>query len=149
MATMSTRLDNFSGFRIHPGHGFSYVKADAKMVHFGTYKSASAFARRSNPRKIAWTAVYRRLNKKNEAARTRKKKTRRTTRVQRAIVGASLDILKARKRNKGGPKSAQKQAALKEVRDKKKAARAGRFSRARTAGSGGRIKSSKLQRGGR
>ena len=50
-----------------------------------------------NPRKIAWTQIYRRLHKKGTTEEAAKKKTRKAQRVQRAIVGASLEIIKAKR----------------------------------------------------
>ena len=49
------------------------------------------------PREITWTILYRRKHKKGLEEETAKKRTRRNQKFQRAIVGASLtDILAKR-----------------------------------------------------
>jgi large subunit ribosomal protein L24e len=68
-----------------------------------------------NPRKIRWTQVYRRLHKKGALEEIAKKKTRRTQKVQRAIVGASLEVIKQKRNQKPEERAASRQAALKYV----------------------------------
>ena len=71
------------------------------------------------------------MNKKGKEEGAAKKKARKTVRVVRAIVGASIDEL-AKKRLAPKPKlSAAEEAALKEVKERNKAAK-------KTANAGGR-----------
>ena len=56
------------------------------------------FLKKKNPRSIRWTRIYRKLNKKGAEESTKKKRTRRTVKVQKAIVGASLEVLKAKRK---------------------------------------------------
>lgn len=51
-----------------------------------------------------------------------KKRTRRTVKSQRAIVGASLDVIKERRAQRPEARLAARQAAIKEGKDKKTAA---------------------------
>jgi ribosomal protein L24E len=44
-----------AGFKIHPGHGFLYVRQDSKSFNFITYKCAGYHLRKRNPRMIPWT----------------------------------------------------------------------------------------------
>lgn len=61
-----------------------------------------------------WTQAWRRLNKKSRDDGAIKKRTRKAVKVQRAIVGASLeDLMKKKQATK--PKSAATDAALKYV----------------------------------
>lgn len=70
-----------------------------------------------------WTQSWRRLNKKGKEEGVVKKKARKATRVVRAIVGASIDEL-AKKRLAPKPKkTAAEEAALKEVKERNKAAK--------------------------
>ena len=70
---------------------------------------------------MVWTQVWRRLNKKGQSETTTKKRTRKTTKVQRAVVGLSLDDIKKRATQKSAFRTQQREAALKEAKAKAKA----------------------------
>ena len=53
-----------------------------------------------------------------------KKRTRRTVKSQRAIVGASLDVIKEKRTQRPEARSAARQEAIKENKEKKQAAQA-------------------------
>ena len=122
---IKTETDVFSELRIYPGNGARRVRADGKVIIFGTAKTDSLTAQRKKPAKLTWTQAWRRLNKKVNTEATSKKRNRRTGKVQRAIVGMDLEALKKKKQP---AKTAAQEAALKEKRaerrNKKKAARA-------------------------
>jgi len=81
------------------------------------------FHQRKKPAKLMWTQSWRRLNKKGKEEGVAKKKARKAVRVVRAIVGASIDEL-AKKRLAPKPKlSAAEEAALKEVKERNRAAK--------------------------
>jgi large subunit ribosomal protein L24e len=67
---------------------------------------------RRNPRKVCWTQIYRRLHKKGALEEAAKKRTRRTQKVQRAIVGASLETIKLKREQKPEVRQAAREAAL-------------------------------------
>ena len=67
---------------------------------------------RRNPRKITWTVLYRRKHKKGIEEEQIKKKTRRTTKFQRAIVGASLTEILAKRNMKPEVRQAQREQAI-------------------------------------
>ncbi|RCI07383.1 hypothetical protein L249_1378 [Ophiocordyceps polyrhachis-furcata BCC 54312] len=131
---MRTYDDSFSGQRIYPGKGKIYVRGDSKVFRFQNGKSESLFLQRKNPRRIAWTVLYRRQHRKGiSEVRTRnspptlevaKKRTRRTVKAQRAIVGASLDVIKERRSMRPEARSAARAQAIKESKEKKQAAQA-------------------------
>lgn len=75
-------------------------------------KSHSSFLMRRNPRKVCWTQIYRRLHKKGALEEAAKKRTRRTQKVQRAIVGASLETIKLKREQKPEVRQAAREAAL-------------------------------------
>jgi ribosomal protein L24E len=52
------------GRKIYPGKGKIFVRADSKVFRFFNGKSESLFLQRKNPRRIAWTVLYRRQHKK-------------------------------------------------------------------------------------
>ncbi|KAL2056427.1 hypothetical protein ABVK25_003450 [Lepraria finkii] len=61
---MRTYDDTFSGEKIYPGKGKLYVRGDSKIFRFQNGKTESLFLQRKNPRRIAWTTLYRRQHKK-------------------------------------------------------------------------------------
>jgi large subunit ribosomal protein L24e len=121
---MRTYDDSFSGQRIYPGKGKLYVRGDSKIFRFQNGKSESLFLQRKNPRRIAWTVLYRRQHRKGISEEVAKKRTRRTVKAQRAIVGASLDVIKERRSQRPEARSAARAEAIKESKEKKQAAAA-------------------------
>lgn len=121
---MRTYDDIFSGKRIYPGKGKIYVRGDSKVFRFQNGKSESLFLQRKNPRRISWTVLYRRQHRKGISEEVAKKRTRRTAKSQRAIVGASLDVIKERRSIHPEARSAARAQAIKESKEKKQAAQA-------------------------
>ncbi|EXJ79970.1 large subunit ribosomal protein L24e [Capronia epimyces CBS 606.96] len=118
---MRTYDDTFSGTKIYPGKGKLYVRGDSKIFRFQNGKTESLFLQRKNPRRIAWTTLYRRMHKKGISEEVAKKRSRRTVKHQRAIVGASLDVIKERRTQRPETRAAARQAAIKDAKDKKAA----------------------------
>merc|ERR1712139_302948 len=87
---MKISLCHYSGYKIHPGHGKTMVRVDGKVYHFLDSKCERAHLMKRNPRNTTWTVLYRRKHKKGQEEEQAKKKTRKTQKFQRAIVGASL-----------------------------------------------------------
>jgi large subunit ribosomal protein L24e len=77
-----------------------------------------------NPRKIRWTAIYRRLNKKGMTEEVQKKRSRRTVKHERAVVGASWDAIRAKRNQKPDARAAARQAAIAKSKEAKKSAAA-------------------------
>ncbi|KFA64027.1 hypothetical protein S40285_04224 [Stachybotrys chlorohalonatus IBT 40285] len=121
---MRTYDDSFSGQRIYPGKGKLYVRGDSKVFRFQNGKSESLFLQRKNPRRISWTVLYRRQHRKGISEEVAKKRTRRTVKAQRAIVGASLDVIKERRTQRPEARDAARAAAIKDSKEKKQAAAA-------------------------
>ncbi|GAA6061465.1 hypothetical protein JCM10212_005668 [Sporobolomyces blumeae] len=117
---MKVEYCNFSGYKIYPGKGKLYVRSDSKIFRFVTSKEESLFLQRKNPRKIAWTTVYRRVNKKGVTEEVAKKRSRKTVKAQRGIVGADLSSILAKRNQKPEVRQAQRDAALAAGKDKKK-----------------------------
>jgi large subunit ribosomal protein L24e len=120
------------------GKGRLYVRGDNKVFRFVSSKNESLFLQRKNPRKIAWTTVYRRLHKKGVTEEVAKKRSRKTVKHQRGIVGASLDVINARRNQKPEVRAAARQAAIaKSKEDKKSKAEARKATKAKSVGAGG------------
>ncbi|KAL1600077.1 60S ribosomal protein L24 [Nothophoma quercina] len=128
--------------------GKLYIRGDSKIFRFQNGKTESLFLQRKNPRKISWTTLYRRQHKKGISENVRsltrlqevaKKRTRRTVKHQRAIVGASLDVIKERRTQRPEARSAARAAAIKEGKDKKAASEsAKKANKAKNAAAGAR-----------
>ncbi|KAI9838964.1 MAG: hypothetical protein M1819_004172 [Sarea resinae] len=99
--------------------GKLYVRGDSKIFRFQNGKTESLFLQRKNPRRISWTTLYRRQHKKGISEEVAKKRTRRTVKSQRAIVGASLDVIKERRAQRPEARAAARQAAIKEGKERK------------------------------
>lgn len=143
---MKVELDSFSGTKIYPGRGTLFVRSDSKIFRFQSSKSASLFKQRKNPRRISWTVLYRRQHKKGLAEETSKRRTRKTVKNQRAIVGASLELIKERRSQKPAERKKARDEKLALDKETKKAAKAARKAeKAKSAASGAQSKVSKQQ----
>ncbi|KAJ5632653.1 hypothetical protein N7490_008992 [Penicillium lividum] len=121
---MRTYDDSFSGQKIYPGKGKLYIRGDSKIFRFQNGKSESLFLQRKNPRRIAWTVLYRRQHRKGISEEVAKKRTRRVVKHQRAIVGASLDVIKERRSQRPEAREAARKQAITDAKEKKTAAAA-------------------------
>merc|ERR1712022_23143 len=86
------------------------------MFIFSTGKAEASFLMKRNQRKIAWTMFYRRLHKKGVSEDVKAKRTVKRAKIQRAYVGASLDVIKAKKSQKPEQRAAAREAALREIK---------------------------------
>lgn len=91
------RRDAFSGYKIYPGRGRLYVRQDSKVFRFVSSKEESLFLQRKNPRKLAWTQIYRRVNRKGVSEEVAKKRSRRTVKHQRGVAGLTMEQINARR----------------------------------------------------
>jgi large subunit ribosomal protein L24e len=117
---MKVEIDSFSGYRIYPSKGKLFVRGDSKVFRFATSKNASLFLQRKNPRKIAWTQLYRRMHKKGVTEEVAKKRSRRTVKHQRGIVGADLATIAARRNQTAAERQKQRLAAISKAKTEKK-----------------------------
>merc|ERR1712018_341741 len=118
---MKVELCSFSGFKIYPGHGIRVVKQDGRAYVFINGKCEKAHAMKRNPRKVNWTVLYRRKHKKGLQEETSKKRTRPTQKFQRAITGASLADILAKRNQKPEVRKAQREQAVRAAKEKQKA----------------------------
>ncbi|XP_011190550.1 60S ribosomal protein L24 [Zeugodacus cucurbitae] len=121
---MKIGLCSFSGYKIYPGHGKTMVKVDGKSFTFLDKKCERSYLMKRNPRKVTWTVLYRRKHRKGIEEETTKKRTRRTQKFQRAIVGASLAEILAKRNMKPEVRKAQRDQAIKAAKEQKRAAKA-------------------------
>jgi large subunit ribosomal protein L24e len=120
------------------------VRRDGKPIFLGSSKAFSLTMQRKKAAKLVWTQAWRRLHKKGVSEISTKKRTRRTNKVQRAVVGASLEEIKKKAQQKSDFRAAQRDAALKEVKARKASNKA--KSGGAKAGKGAQPKSSAFQK---
>merc|ERR1712232_495085 len=91
---LKTESCRFSGLRVYPGHGMTFVRTDSQIFKFLNAKIQSLYRQRLKPSKLAWTFLYRKQHKKDQTTDAAKKKRRvNKTTVSRSIVGASLEVI--------------------------------------------------------
>merc|ERR1711976_709388 len=112
------------GYKIYPGHGKTMVRTDGKTFVFLNAKCERGYRLKRNPREVRWTILYRRKHKKGMDEETAKKRTRRTQKYQRAIVGASLTDIMAKRNMKPEVRKAQREQAIRAAKEKTRAAKA-------------------------
>ena len=132
---------SFSEYKVYPGHGIRFVRRDSATLVFSTSKCKGLYNQRKKAARLVWTQAWRRLHKKIKVEEIQKRRSRRTTKFQRAIVGASLDEIKKKRAQKPAERSAQREAALKEVKERAKALKA---KQAKTKGAGSAAQGSKM-----
>lgn len=115
-----TELCEFSEYRIYPGRGSRYVTKDGKVHIFMTKKSSALFKLKKKAAALTWTQTWRRNNKKIKSEDLAKRRTKKTTRVQKAVVGMSLDEIRRRKNEKPEDRDKNLEASKKEIKDRQR-----------------------------
>nr|XP_042134779.1 60S ribosomal protein L24-like [Peromyscus maniculatus bairdii] len=123
-SAMKVELCSFSGYKIYSGHGRCYSRTDGKVFQFLNAKCESEFLSKRSPRQINWTVLYRRKHKKGQSEEIQKKRTRRAVKFQRAITGASLADIMAKRNQKPKVRKAQREQAIRAAKEAKKAKQA-------------------------
>merc|ERR1712051_911421 len=111
-----------SGYKIYPGHGRSLIKIDGKTYKFLSSRTHKAHLLKRNPREVSWTVLYRRKHKKGQEEDVSKKRNKRTQKFQRAVVGATLQDIMAKRSQKPEVRKAQREQAVRAAKDAKKSA---------------------------
>merc|ERR1712004_68372 len=90
----------------------------------GDGRSHRAHLLKRNPRKVTWTVLYRRKHRKGIEGEASKKRTKRTQKFQRAVVGATLQDIMAKRNQKPEVRKAQREQAIRAAKELKKTAKA-------------------------
>merc|ERR1711937_675003 len=106
----------FSEIKIYPGRGSRFAGKDGKIHFFISSKARTLFHQKIKPVKLTWTQASRRYNKKIKVEDIQKKRTRKTTRVQKAIVGMSLDEIKRKRAEDDATRDKALDATKKELK---------------------------------
>ncbi|KAJ2857886.1 60S ribosomal protein L24 [Coemansia erecta] len=110
----------FSGSKIYPSRGRTFIRGDGRTFHFLNSKTESLFHQRKNPRKFNWTVVFRKMHRKGVSEEVAKKRTRRTVKYNRPIVGASWESINARRNEKAEVRSAARAEAVAKAKTARK-----------------------------
>merc|ERR1739836_232281 len=121
---MKIELCAYSGYKIYPCRGRTLVKSDGKVSKFLDGRSMKAHLLKRNPRKVTWTVLYRRKHRKGIEEEASKKRTKRTQKFQRAVVGATLQDIMAKRNQKPEVRKAQREQAIRAAKELKKTAKA-------------------------
>jgi large subunit ribosomal protein L24e len=108
----------FSELKIYPGRGAKFAARDGKIHYFISSKVRSLFHQRIKPVKLTWTQASRRFNKKTKIDDIQKKRTKRTTRVQKAVVGMSLEEIKRKRAEDTATRDKALEQTKKELKDR-------------------------------
>merc|ERR1712088_791564 len=114
----------YSGYKIYPGRGRTLIKQDGKTFKFLDSRSHRAHLLKRNPRKVTWTVLYRRKHRKGIEEEVSKKRTKRTQKFQRAVVGATLRDILAKRNQKPDVRKAQREQAIRAAKEVKKTTKA-------------------------
>ncbi|XP_026191973.1 60S ribosomal protein L24 [Cyclospora cayetanensis] len=109
--TIKTELCSFSEYRIYPGRGQKFVARDGKVHTYIHSKQARLGRHKMKPAKLRWTLAWRRANKKSRGEAVAKRRTRKGGKIQKAIVGISLEEIKQRCAAKPDPTKMRKMPA--------------------------------------
>ena len=116
---IKTEICSFSEYRIWPGRGIRFIAKDGRGFLYLNKKCASLSMRKVKAQKITWTTSWRRHNKKIKSDELVKKKRRKQQKVQRAIVGLSLEDIQNKRKEKPEVRAAQQEQALREIKERK------------------------------
>merc|ERR1711934_76078 len=108
----------FSEMKIFPGRGTRFAAKDGRVHYFISSKARSLYHQKIKPVKLYWTQASRRFLKKVKIEDIQKRRTRKTTRVQKAVVGMSLDEIKRRRAEDAGARDKNLEATKKELKDR-------------------------------
>ena len=109
----------FTEFRIVPGRGVRFAGKDGRITHLIGSKARSLFHQKIKPVKLTWTTAWRAFNKKIKIDDSTKRRARKTTKVQKAVVGMSLDEIKRRKAETREDRDKKTNEREKDVKDRK------------------------------
>merc|ERR1712156_745708 len=133
-----TEKCSYTEYKIVPGRGSRFISKDGRTHYFIPTKARSPFHQKIKPVKLTWTLAWRAYNKKIKVDDIQKKRSRKTTRIQKAVVGMSIEEIRRRKAESREDRDKANVAAAKEIKDRKqKALQAKKAERAKQQKSAG------------
>ena len=118
MVTKTERC-SYTEYKIVPGRGTRHIAKDGRLHYFISTKARSLFHQKIKPVKITWTQAWRAYNKKIKVDDIQKKRYRKTTRIQKAVVGMSIEDIRRRKAESREDRDKAADVAAKEIKERK------------------------------
>merc|ERR1739844_347335 len=118
MVTKTERC-SYTEYRIVPGRGTRFISKDGRTHYFISTKARSLFHQKIKPVKLTWNLAWRAHNKKIKVDDIQKKRSRKTTRIQKAVVGMSIEEIRRKKAESREDRDKNADAAAKEIKDRK------------------------------
>ena len=116
-----TKTCSWCDLKVYPGKGKEFVAKDGKVFFFASRKAEKFWHNKTKAVKLTWTTAWRRYNKKGTKGDIKKRRrTKKTVRVHKAIVGMSLDEINRRKDKSSDLRKKLREEARKEVQERRK-----------------------------
>merc|ERR1712156_1335380 len=133
-----TQTCSYTEYKIVPGRGSRFISKDGRVHYFISTKARSLYHQKIKPVKLTWTLAWRAYNKKIKVDDIQKKRSRKTTRIQKAVVGMSIEEIRRRKAESREDRDKANVAAEQTIKDRKqKALQAKKAERAKQQKSAG------------
>merc|ERR1712045_307909 len=118
---MVTKTDqcSYAQYKIVPGRGTRFISKDGRTHYFISTKARSLFHQKIKPVKLTWNMAWRAHNKKIKVDDIQKKRSRKTTRIQKAVVGMSIEEIRRKKAESREDRDKANEAYAKEIKDRK------------------------------
>jgi large subunit ribosomal protein L24e len=117
-----TETCSFSGHKIYPGTGKTFIEKNGKLHRFISSKSESLHHQRKKAQKLTWTTMWRTLHKKGaQTLSSRKTRKKRVIRSSRNIGTVSIADIRKRRSEKAEFRKAQRSDAVRKLKERKKA----------------------------
>ena len=114
-----TQTCSYTEYKIVPGRGSRFISKDGRVHYFISTKARSLYHQKIKPVKLTWTYAWRAYNKKIKVDDIQKKRSRKTTRIQKAVVGMSIEEIRRKKAETREDRDKANDAAAKEIKDRK------------------------------
>merc|ERR1712007_326254 len=110
-----TEKCSYTEYKIVPGRGSRFISKDGRTHYFISTKARSLFHQKIKPVKLTWRAY----NKKIKVDEMQKKRTRKTTRIQKAVVGMSIEEIRRKKAESREDRDKANASAEATIKDRK------------------------------
>lgn len=119
---VKTQVCSWSELKIYPGHGKTFISKEGKQYKLLSKKVFKLLCRKVKAQCVRWTPTWRRNHKKDAVQGNARRRTRKTARFQKSIVGMTMQDIVQRKCKipELRKENAERIAAAKEKKEKMK-----------------------------
>merc|ERR1712141_657560 len=114
-----TEQCSYTEYKIVPGRGSRFISKDGRTHYFISTKARSLYHQKIKPVKLTWNMAWRAHNKKIKVDDIQKKRSRKTTRIQKAVVGMSIEEIRRKKAESREDRDKANVAAEQTIKDRK------------------------------